>query len=240
MKFGNTQIGGMSFGSTRIGGAKLGNTLVFDGGGSPVPSDQPVFYDRLVFDGTAYIDTDIVPDLTMSYRIAIGDEAQKIPQRYFFAPTANSGFVGVTLSSSTTTTNRYFSVYYGSTSNLVGSRSYAFSNTSLALFLTPKRFGYGSVGINLTKGSNAPNGPLVIGQSSTHQGQAFTGRMGWFRIYGSDAQNCQVNSDFNSFTPIYTLRPCTYQGEPGLWCVETETFYGNTAGAGTLSVMNNS
>ena len=237
IKLGSNSIGKIYLGSNSIGKAYLGSNLVFQKGGSG-PSDAPVFYDRLVFDGTAYIDTDIVPDLTMSYRISIGDEAQKISQRYFFAP-CDTGFVGVTLNSSTTTTTRNFSVYYGSTSNLVSNNTYNFSNETYPLFLTPKRFGKAESGVGITKGSHAPSGPIVIGQSSTHQGQAFTGRMGWFRIYGSDAQNCLINSDFNSYTPIYTLRPCTYQGEAGMWCVETETFYGNTAGAGTLSVINN-
>ena len=237
---GNTKIGKMYLGNTEIAKAYLGNNLVFQKGGSPAPSDQPIFYDRLVFDGTAYIDTDIVPDLTMSYRMAIGDESQKIPQRYFFAPTADSGFVGITLNSTTTSTNRCFSVYFGKSSSVSGNRTYAFSNATLSLWLTPKRFGWGNTAYTFTKGSNAVNGPIVIGQSSTHSGQAFTGRLGWFRIYSSDAQDCASNSAFNSFTPVYTLRPCTYRGEPGMWCVETEKFYGNTAGAGALSVINNS
>ena len=213
------------------------------GGGSPTPPGpviEPVFYDRLVFDGTAYIDTDIVPDLTMSYRIAIGNESQKIAQRYFFAPTENSGFVGITLNSTTNSTNRCFNVYYGKSSALSNTQTYAFSNATMSLFLTPKRFGWGNTQFSITKGSNAVSGPLVIGQSSTHLGQAFTGRLGWFRIYGSDAQNVTSNSGFDSYTPVYTLRPCTYDGEAGLWCVETSKFYGNTAVAGTLTVMNNS
>lgn len=239
IKLGSNSIGKIYLGSNSIGKAYLGSNLVFQRGG-PSPSGDLVFYDRLVFDGTAYIDTDIVPDSDYSYRMYIENESQKIPQRYFFVPTANSGFTGVTLNSSTTTTTRHFSAYYGSTSSLSSDRTLNFTTESFTLFLTPKRFGYDSTGVGISKGSNAPNGPLVIGQSSTHNGQAFTGRMSWFRIYGSDAQNSLNVSDLNSYTPIYTLRPCTYQEEPGLWCVETETFYGNTAGAGTLSVMNNS
>lgn len=216
------------------------------GGGSPTPPTppgpviEPVFYDRLVFDGTAYIDTDIVPDLTMSYRVAIGNEAQKKAQRYFFVATEDSGFIGATLNSSTNSTNRCFTIYYGSSSALSSNKTIGFSNASLGFFLTPNRFGWGTLSYTITKGNSEPTGPLVIGASSNHSGQAFTGRIGYFRIYGSDAQNCAENGDFDSFTPIYTLRPCTYNGEAGMWCVELQKFYGNTAGAGSLSVINNS
>lgn len=211
-------------------------------GGSPTPPEHSlVFYDRLVFDGTAYIDTDIVPGADYSYRLAAGNEAQKKAQRYFFVPTEGAGFVGLMLNSSTTSTSRVFSVFYGSTSSLSNNQTLSFSTyPTTALWLTPKRFGWGSTPHSITKGNLLPNGPLVIGQSSSHSGQPYTGRLGWFRIYGSDAQNCASNSDFDSFTPVYTLRPCTYDGEAGMWCVELQKFYGNTAGAGTLTVLNNS
>lgn len=62
MKFGNTNIGGMSFGSTKIGGAKFGNTLVFQPGGQPQPVMIP--YIRGGANGS-YIDTGITADNTV-------------------------------------------------------------------------------------------------------------------------------------------------------------------------------
>ena len=216
--------------------------MMLAGGGSPTPPTPTwlVFYDRLIFDGTAYIETDIIPDSNDSYRVTLGNETQKKAQRYFLLATENSGFTGVFLGSSTNSTKRYFSVYYGSTSTKA-TPTMNFSTTETTVWLTPHKFGYGSTATStFTKGSNAPSGPLVIGQSPSGVGQPFTGRMGWFRVYGSDAENCAKSTDFDSYTPKYFLRPCTYNGEAGLWCEETRKFYGNSAGSGTLTVLNNS
>lgn len=244
IKLGNNSIGKIYLGSNSIGKAYLGSNLVFQKGSSPTPPTpviEPVFYDRLVFDGTAYIDTDIIPPADCSFRIVIGGETQKKAQRYFYAATENSGYIGVTLGSSTTSATRYFSVYYGSDSVVSSNRTLSFSYSEFTLFLTPKRFGWGSDAASITKGSSAPSGPVIVGSSPSHSGNAFTGRIGAFRIYGSDAQNATSASDLSSnYTPVYTLIPCTYNGDAGLWCVETSKFYGNTAGAGTLTVINNS
>lgn len=241
MKFGNTQIGGMSLGSIRIGGAKLGNTLVYQAGSPtpPTPVIEPVFYDRLIFDGTAYIDTDIIPPADCSFRCRFGNETLKARQSVFFAK-AGSDSLGMQYSSSTTTTSRAIAVYYNASSTS-GSKTLAFSTATYMFFLTPKRFGWSSNAYTITKGSSTPDQVLVLGSANSHSGQAYTGSMEIFRIYGSDAQNATTASDlYDNYTPLYTLRPCTYNGEPGMWCVETSKFYGNTAGAGALSVMNNS
>ena len=207
-------------------------------GGSPTPT--PVFYDRLVFDGTAYIDTDIVPGADASFRIAgVGYESEKAAQRVFATRAGDSASTGMFYGSGTTTTNRSVSVVYGSSSTLL-TKTIAFSTSAYSFFLTPNRMGYGNTAYAITKGSAEPTGGLVIGYNASHSGQAYTGRMGIFRIYGSDAQNVTTYSGFDSYTAVYTLRPCTYNGEAGLWCVETSTFYGNSAESGTLTVMNNS
>jgi hypothetical protein len=80
-----------------------------------------------------------------------------------------------------------------------------------------------------------------LGDNASHSaGGKYTGRMSVFRIYGSDAQNATTYFELDNYPTLYTLRPCTCDGEAGMWCVETSTFYGNSAGAGTLSVINNS
>ena len=123
-----------------------------------------VFYDRLVFDGTAYIDTDIVPDTLASFRInKMGNETVKAAQRLFMNPCSNSSLSGVYLGSQTTSTTRYFYVYYGSSSYVSSNRTLAFSYTGYVLFLTPYRFGVGTNSWTITKGTETPSGPLVFG-----------------------------------------------------------------------------
>lgn len=203
------------------------------------PAPAPVFYTYLKFDGVAYIDTDIIPDANASYRSTFGGETLKATQRVFQVPAANSTLIGVIYGTQTTTTNRVFSAYYGASSAVSTGKTLAFSYETYGLFLTPKRFGWTDHVYTITKGANAPTGPLVIGYNAAHQGQAYTGKVSIFRVYGSDAQDATTPNDLlDNYTPAYTLRPCTYNGEAGLWCVETSTFYGNSAGAGTLSVSN--
>lgn len=222
--------------------ALLRRRAMIAAGGSPTPPGpviEPVFYDRLVFDGTAYIDTDIIPPADCSFRVILGNETIKAAQRAFMVRAGTSDQIGMIYNSSTNATNRVIAVYYGGASVLLA-KQLAFSTAAYSFFLTPKRMGWGSTGYTITKGSSTPTEGLVIGTRLQHDGQAYTGRMGRFFIYGSDAQNATSYDGLGSFTPVYTLRPCTYDGEAGLWCVETSKFYGNTAGAGALSVMNNS
>lgn len=235
---GNTKIGKMYLGNTEIAKAYLGNDLVFQKGGAQ-PVIEPVFYDKLKFDGVAYIDTDIIPGEFDSFRVTLGNESTKASQHIFMCLAGENYNTGARLGSSTTSTNRNVNVYYGSTS-AVGGKALAFTTTRYSFYLTPKRYGWGTTTNTLTSsaGQAAPTGPLVIGSNRTHSGGGYTGDIGPFRIYGSDAQNVSSDSGFNSFTPTHTLRPCTYGGESGLWCVETSKFYGNSAGSGTLTAFN--
>ena len=227
---GTNKIKKLYLGTTAIKKAYLGTSLVYQ-------SAVPVFYDRLVFDGTAYIDTDILPSNGDSFNVILGNETQKVAQRVFMAGCTNNTNLGVIYTSSTTTTNRRVGFYYAVSSG-APSRNYAFSNTEYNLLFTPQRYGWNSNSYTYTKGSYAVNSALVIGANVSHSGQAFTGRMGTFYIYGSDAEGVTTASGFSSYTPKYTLRPCTYNGEAGLWCVENGKFYGNTNSSGSLSVTN--
>lgn len=204
----------------------------------PGPTPTPVFYDRLVFDGTAYIETDVIPPVNASLRTTVGYETLKAPQRVFQCQAANSTVIGINYNSDTNTRYRYFGVYYGDTSAVSATHRLDFSTDWFSLWLTPNRIGAYSYVYSFTKGPNAAIGPLMIGTNVSHTGQPFTGRMSRFIIYGSDAQNVAQTSDFNNYTPLYTFKPCTYNGEAGMWCIETSRFYGNTAGSGTLTVLN--
>ena len=199
----------------------------------------PVFYDRLVFDGTAYIDTDIVPPSDFSCRCTFGNETLKSAQRIFGIPCSNSSGVEVNINSSTNTSSRYLNIYYQSSSPLIRDKRVDFTFDEYTVMLTPQRFCLGDTSYTYTKGSASITGSLVIGLIGDHSGVVYTGNMGTFRIYGSDAQNATSGSDlYNNYTPIYTLCPCTYNGVAGLWCVETSKFYENSASSGTLTVRN--
>lgn len=242
IKLGTNSIGSVYLGANSIGKAYLGSNLVYQKGSPtpPVPVIEPVFYDYLIFDGTAYIDTDIIPDANASFRVNLGDETLKAAQRLFGLPAGSGVFTSVAYNSNTTSTDRSFSVYYASSAALAYDKTLAFSSGRYNMFLTPKRFGWSTTIYTFTKGSGTPSGPLVIGSNASHSGQPYTGRIRYgFRVYGSDAQDATTPKDLlDNYTPTHTLLPCTYDGEAGLWCVETSKFYGNSAGSGQLTVAN--
>lgn len=194
----------------------------------------PVFYDRLVFDGTALIQTTYVLPNLCSISVPLGNESSKVSQRVFRAEGTN-GIVQLGYGGSTNSTRRQMVPLYYSTSGLASNRYLNWTTATYNYFATPKRFGWGSTAYTYTKGSTAPTGGLLLGGGGN---QPYTGRMGTFCVYGSDAQNATTYSALTAFTPVATFRPCTYNGVPGMWHVETSTFYGNTAGSGTLSVIN--
>lgn len=237
---GTTKIGGMYLGSVEIAKAYLGTDLVFQKGGGPTPPvHELVFYDRLVFDGTAYIDTDIVLPANCSIKVSLGNETSKVAQRVFQA-SDGSGSISLVYTSNTTATYRYFGAYYDSASSLLSnSRRLGWSNATYGWFMTPSRCGYSNgTAWTYTKGNAHPNTALRLGYNIAGTGQAYTGVMRNFLIYGSDASGATSYAALDNYTPVYTLRPCTYDGEPGMWNVEQSKFYGNTAGAGQLSVEN--
>lgn len=200
-----------------------------------------VFYDRLVFDGTAYIETDIIPPVDASFRVTLGHETIQGAQRLFMNACANSAYTGITITG-TVGGKRTMNIYYCSSSAAFSGLTLSWSYKDYTLYMTPKKAGVGDdAGKTLSAGNNAPSGGVLLGTNVAKNGQPFSGRMGRFLIYGSDAKNATGTTDLlNNYTPVYDLRPCTYNGEAGLWCMETSKFYGNTAGAGALSVMNNS
>ena len=198
---------------------------------------QPVFYDYLLFDGTAYIDTDIIPDENSSLSCAIGVESLLEAQIVFgFSGSGGTKF-GIFLGSDTTSTNRSIVAYYGSSSSL-GANTLSFGTLGYNLLMTPKLYGWGDATYTYTKGSGAPSSVITLGLDDEHNGQAYSGVMGMFRIFGSDAQNATGYSDLATYTPTHTLRPCKCGANDGFWNVEEGKFYGNSASAGTLIAAN--
>lgn len=196
----------------------------------------PVFYDLLVFDGAAYIDTGTEITAPNSYCISVplGNETEKKAQRIFTLRATNNSVAGLIISASNTT-NRTLQAYNcgnNASSNL------AWSYATYNFFMTPTRFGWGNSSTGLNKGNRNPSGGIVLGSNSGHSGDAYTGTMGTFCIYGGNAVNATTYNALTNYTPVITLRPCTYNGEAGMWYVEGNKFFGNSAGAGTLTVSN--
>ena len=211
-------------------------------GGSPTPPPPPtptiVYHDRIRFDGTAYIQTDLVVPTNGSVRVSAGGETRKGNQGIFNATDGTNVCFGIWMTTATDATKRVYAHRYGTTttdSTRVTINNYT---TRASLFLTPNRWGYSTNPYNATAGTNVPTNGIRLG--STSQSYAYTGALGWFYIYDSSAQNATDWADLrDNYTPVYTLRPCEYNGEVGYICDETGTFYGNSAGEGTLSYEDN-
>ena len=231
---GTTEIGKMFLGDIEIEKAYLGSTLVYESGSGPTPIITPVLYDYLVFDGYAYLETDYILPAGCSIRFGAGNETKKVMQPVFSATGTNGGLIMLAYGGGTNTTRRQMVPYYDSSSGLANNRYLNFSTAAYAFFMTSKRFGWGNTAYTITKGSLHPDGGIAFGKGS----QPYTGTIQPVRIYGSETQNLTNFNAFSSYTPIATFWPCTYNGEAGLWYVEENRFFGNTAGVGQLSVRN--
>lgn len=201
-------------------------------------SIAPVFFEYLVGDGVAYVDTGIVLPENGSMDGLFGWETvKKGGQNIFGAFDVGGGETGVVLGGDTNSTRRQFVAYYDKTS-YSATKTLGFTYTNYAMFMTPKRFGYGNDATTYTKGSRRPTATVkVFGGYPTYT--SFSGALkGDFTIYGSDAQNAANHTALVAFTPVATFRPCTYNGAAGLWYVEQNLFLGNAAGAGSLTATN--
>lgn len=210
------------------------------GMGEPAPPPgPPVFYDKLIFDRAAYIDTGIIPIYDGAIVGILGGETYK-GQQNIFSTTGYGGSVGG------------YRLYWGGNSNssrrqpvgLYQSTSYLVSSPNITNW-NELRFALGATGFmynnsikTYTKGSLSCNTSLVLGHLPGSSVGAYSGYLRTVYFYGSDTANVTSYADFANYTPVYTLRPCTCGGQAGIWCVETDTFRGNSAGVGTLSVAN--
>ena len=188
--------------------ALLRRRAMIAAGGSPTPppTPTPTFYTYLYFDGTAYVTTDYTLPENCSIGVRLGNETSKAAQRVFRATGNGSEVIQMIYSSTTTSTKRYFGIYYDSSSINSSDKYLNFSTTTFNFFLTPKRFGWGTTAsYTYTKGSTHPTGAFQVGGWGT--GQPFTGRMETIRIYGSDAQNATTAAELAEFTPVATFRP---------------------------------
>lgn len=231
---GSNGIGKLYLGGTEIAKAYLGSTLIYESGGGPTPPIEPVFYTNLIFDGTAIVQTDYVLPSGCSLRATIGGETLKAAQGVFITE-GGGGKIQIQYGGATSSTRRQFLPFYDSSSYLSSNRYLNFSYSSYALWMTQKRFGWGNDNYTYTKGALHPTGGICFGGGGA---TPFTGFIRTFQIFGSDTQNATSYNAFNNYTPVATFRPCTYNGEAGMWYVEGNKFFGNTAGSGQLTASN--
>ena len=196
---------------------------------------RPKFYTWLVFDGTAYIDTDIVPPEDATFNVSGGAELNRAAQRLFQQTSTTGYYRTVFEGTSTTATTRSISASYNSSSSVI-TRTMGFGSPFYSLFLTPNGLGWGTSFESFTKGEGTVDGALCIGAYFNRSSNPYSGAFGTFNIYGSDAQNVTTASDLSNYTAVKKLRPCIYEGEDGFWNVQDGCFYGNSASSGSVSV----
>lgn len=199
----------------------------------------PVFYDRLVFDGTAWILTDLVIPTDGSIRATVGGETRKQQNLWFTQRNTGQGSIRLYWGGQTNGTRIQPMPYYRSTSYLFNNWAPANSNAANGVFQTCKGVGFNDNSFrSYTKGNLPAPNPLYIGGLANSAVASFTGYFKTLYIYDDTTQNETTYSGFDNYTPVYTLRPCLYGSKAGFWCVENGKFYGNSADAGTLSVAN--
>ena len=212
--------------------------MIAAGGGSPTPpGPTPEYHSYLVFDGIASIQTDIVLPTNGSLMTSIGGETVKGAQGIINAKNIATGDVTFAfwMNNSSTTSKRVFSCRYNSASTDSHHPEYTNWTNRLGIFITPTKFGHSSAANSHAQGNVIADGGLLISYDA--YGVYYTGKLGQIRIYDSSAQNATSYTDLrDNYTALITLKPCILNGECGFYDETAGKFYGNTAGAGTLSV----
>ena len=221
--------------------------LIVNGMALTTNAIEPVFYERLSFDGKAGIQTDI--QLPVNGSICcdrLGDEKVKNISQYVFTVYGSNttGACRFLYGGQSSNTQRQFCIFYDSSSIINAGRTLSYTYPSYSYFFGPKRQANGNSGQNYTKGSlTHPNGGIMIGHlTNSYTSTAdygYNGTMAKVYVYDSTAQNAQTVAEIKQFTPVATLRPCLYGSEAGMWYVEGNKFYGNTRSEGTITVDGN-
>lgn len=229
--------------TTGAGDTSIGDAVraLVDGYGAG--TKELVFYDKLVTDGTAVIQTDYVATLNTVGLYLDGYMSEFTPNAHFLGSTASSSASGsscrIYVSGSTNTAYRKYA--YGKI--MTGSNPYALLPTGtvisdLKIRVTIDEAGNhnvwaesgGQTGENsytYTR-SNLGSVPLAI-FALNYQSQDYRNNL----PAGSYIRKVEIeDTELGTLTYV----PCTYGGEPGMWCLQKNEFYGNAAGSGAFSV----
>ena len=235
------KVSGRLFGNAGTGSFTLGPDIVKDKRKALLFDAQPVYYQKLKFDGNSCIQTDVTLPEDGSITVGLAEETLKSTQHVFnFLTGGSSGYTRFLLGGATNSSNRQMVPYYDSTSYLVSNRVLSWNYSGYSFFMTSKGMGWGDNYGAYTKGSSHPTGGLCLGNiSNNSSGQGFTGTMSPIKIYSSSTQNNKTFAAFDSYTPVATLYPCKVGDDSGLMWIEEGIFYRKTGGTGTVSVEGN-
>lgn len=209
-----------SNGVTGAGDVRLGDAIRtlcegYGGGETDI-----VFYDRLIGDGKAYIQTDFIP--------AIGDD--------------------ITFELKVMTGLNYLPRIVGSGSgtyqlNITGSYFRYFTDSSVSSAF--------SLNVNYQL-HFLPDGTLEKKNLATGQSAIVTGLVdkvkgptnGVLYLFRNATQGASGSMEFRNVlikrndAVVLDLRPCTYEGTPGMWDMVSNTFLGNAGTTGSFTVAN--
>lgn len=198
----------------------------------PYEKPKPVFYNYLYFTRPAYIATDYYLPNLPSFMVSLGMETTRAGMQRIIRAGSGNDLIAIQYTSNTAndSSGRRFGIYYG-TSTIATVRYLAWSTDTYTFWITYSRWGIGNTVYTYTKGTGVPTEPLMFGGDTN----SYTGRMGTVYVYDSTTQNVTSLAGLSSYTPVATFRPCTYNGEAGMWHVEEGKFYGNSADSGSLA-----
>lgn len=205
----------------------------------------PVFFNKINLQGGAYIETDIMLPENFSMILVCDNANTGSTKGYGIIGCSGSTSGKFELNMNSWGNNYSKNYYYYGTDNYTGSLQLNTTDyPSWTPWMTPNKYGNGGATKTYTKGAGTPNGVLVVGKTShanKYQGFFYASSNlngGCIKILGDYAQNAGYE-DLLSMAALYTLKPCVYNNEHGLWCLENNTFYGNTASVGTITCSNN-
>ena len=206
----------------------------------------PVFFSKINLQGGAYIETDIMLPENFSMILVCDNANTGSTQGYGIIGCSGATSGRFELNRNSLGNNFSKNYYYYGTDNYTGSLQLNTTDyPSWTPWMTPNKYGNGGATKTYTKGAGTPNGVLVVGKTShanKYQGFFYASSSlngGCIKILGDYAQNAAGYEDLVSMAALYTLKPCVYNNEHGLWCLENNKFYGNTASVGTITCSNN-
>lgn len=193
-----------------------------------------VFYDKLVGDGFAHINTEYYPKGTDSF--AWDAERPKYYNKFIFGSKSSAFNVGALASNETQT---YYlvgpttatAVSEDNSQRVVRSMQVLAIDGSLHRVLTDNGVqtkDFGALGSYADKTSSSPLLLFAcqISQSSASPDRLYQGAIHSFAITDIDGNT------------IMSLKPCTWNGEAGMWDEVGNKFYGNAVARGEFSVAN--
>lgn len=205
---------------TRIGDAI--KTLCDGYGGG----DKLVFYDKLTGDGDAYIDTGIVINGTTD--VISMDAMCGVRNVVFFG--ARSSYTSILQLSQQNVIQKNIRVFIGSaTASTLNTDGVHSKIVNMEMNLPSLTFTSGTQSGTLPRNTGIPNLSVWLFKSNN--------------TYGTSTNGASTFSNFKvtrAGSVIIDLYPCKKNGEPGMWDVISEAFFGNANTSGTFTVSNDS